>query len=133
MSFLFDTSAIVAHALLQPGANQVQSIMERGDSRLAASALSLFELAGILQREGCAGTIRQFWQIYSDGLEIIPVTTDLAQAAWELREKAGSRLPMADAIVAATAQSLGATLVHRDSHLASIPESLIPQFRLPAE
>ncbi len=132
MTFLFDTSALVAHALRQEGVEQVQSAMDQEAAGLLASALSLFELAGVLQREGCGRQVPEFWRIYSAGLEIIPVTADLAQAAWGLRESTGQRLPLADAIIAATARSRGATLVHRDRHLAAIPDSVVPQIRLPA-
>lgn len=132
MNFLFDTSALVAHALGRVGVEQVQSAMDREDAGLLASALSLFELAGVLQREGCGRQISECWKIYSEGLEIIPVDAAIALAAWELRESTGQRIPMADAIIAATARARGATLVHCDRHLAAIPESLVPQLRLPA-
>lgn len=132
MNFLFDTSALVAHALHLRGVEQVQSAMNRDDAGLFASALSLFELAGVLKREGCGQQIPECWRVYSSGLEIIPVDAGLAQAAWALRESVGQRLPLADAIIAATARARGATLVHRDQHLAALPDSVVPQVRLAA-
>jgi len=133
VNYLFDTSAIVIHALRLRGAERVQSLMEQADTGLLASSLTLFELAGILKRHGLKAIIRDYWQIYTSGLDVISVDTSLAEAAWVLREETGTRIPIADAIIAATAQSLDAILVHRDQHLASIPESLLPQFRLPTE
>lgn len=130
MIYLFDTSALAAHALHLPGAGQVQEVMSRDEAGLFASALSLFELAGVLKREGCEHLIPECWRVYSSGLEIVPVDAALAQAAWTIREQSGERLPIADAMIAATARALGATLVHRDRHLSSIPDTTVPQLLL---
>lgn len=132
MKCFFDTSALVAHALHQPGAEQVQELIDDPQNELAFSALSLFELAGVLKNEGGADLISRYWQVYQDIAEPIPVDNQLALSAWELRENIGLRIPLADAIIAATARARGDTLVHRDRHLAAIPDSLVPQIRLPS-
>jgi len=71
-------------------------------------------------------------QIYAELLDgALPVTRDTAAAAFELREATASRLPNSDAMIAATAKLKGATLVHRDPHLAAIPSKLLRQQILP--
>jgi predicted nucleic acid-binding protein len=132
LKYVLDTSALVAYALDQRGADEVEAFIRDSANQLFISALSLFDLAGVLKKEGGSAHVVVHWQTYRQLADIIPVDATLAEAAWELREKIGTRLPMADAVIAATAQSLGATLVHRDQHLAAIPVALIPQFRLPA-
>lgn len=133
MIYLFDSSALVAHALQTSGATAVRNCMDEAGNELLLSALSLFELAGVLKQNGATHEIEKYWQVYRDALEVVPVSAELAVAAWKLREKVGQRIPMADAIIAATALARGATLVHRDRHLATIPDSLMPQLRLPSE
>jgi predicted nucleic acid-binding protein len=130
LNYLFDTSALVAHALRLSGAELVQSIMDQEDAELFTSALSLFELAGVLKKNGLEKKTGGYWQIYTEGLEIVPADAELAKSAWRLREQIRKRLPIADAIIAASAQSVGATLVHGDQHLAQIPESHVPQIRI---
>ena len=133
MNYFFDTSALVVHALDLPGAAEVQSIMDQEEAGLFASALSLFELAGVLKRTGAGDRTEEFWRIYAEGLEIVAADAPLTCSAWILREKVGQRIPIADAIIAASAQAVEATLVHRDVHLARIPESFLLQIHLPAE
>ncbi len=133
MNHLFDTSALIIHTFAEPGASEVQSLIAQEQHTLFICSLSLFELAGVLKRNRASDRISACWETYRQIAEIIPVTADLAQDAWRLRESTGRRLPMADAIIAATARSRGAILVHRDRHLATISHSLIPQIRLPAK
>jgi predicted nucleic acid-binding protein len=130
LNFLFDTTALVAHALREPGAEKIQSLIADEDHDLYLSALSLFELAGVLKRNGSPDLIPVCWEAYQQIAEVIPVDATLAQSAWNLRSETGKRLPIADAVIAATALSRSAVLVHRDEHLARIPKSLIPQIRL---
>lgn len=71
-------------------------------------------------------------RIYTDLLaQALPVTREEAQAALELREASPTRLPNADALIAATAKLRSATLIHRDAHLAAIPAELLRQYQLP--
>lgn len=131
MTYFFDSSALVAHAFNQPGASQVQELVEDEKNELFFSALSLFELAAVLKHQGAANFIDTYWETYRQCATVIPVDASLAESAWRLRENSVARIPMADAIIAVSAQKVGATLVHRDQHLAQIPESLVPQRRLP--
>ena len=133
MIALLDSSALVAHALRLPGATEVQVLLEDESNEILLSSLSLFELAGVLKLHGASATIAEYWRTYREiASEVLAPDADLVQAAWELREKIGRRIPITDAIIAATAQSHDATLVHRDQHLAVIPISTLPQLILPA-
>jgi predicted nucleic acid-binding protein len=40
------------------------------------------------------------------------------------------RLPLVDALIAATARSAGAILVHKDPHMAGIPAGVVKQLKL---
>ncbi len=132
MIALLDSSALVAHALRLPGATEVQALLEDESNEIFLNSLSLFELAGVLKLHGAGATIVEYWRTYREiASGVLAPDADLVQAAWELREKIGQRIPITDAIIAATAQSRGATLVHRDRHLAMIPISTLPQLILP--
>lgn len=62
---------------------------------------------------------------------MLPFTRETADAAMELRSATQSRLPLVDSLIAASARQLGATLVHRDPHMAAIPRALVSQLSLP--
>lgn len=115
-----------------PGAEEVQALIADEMNDVFVSSLSLFELAGVLKRTGAARLVPVCWETYQKIAEVVPVDARLACSAWNLRAKTGKRLPIADAVIAAFAQSLGATLVHRDEHLAKVPKSVVPQIQLPA-
>ena len=132
MKHVLDTTALVAHALAEEGAGTVQAIIADEANDILLSAVSLFELAGVLKMNGSADQIPVYWEAYRQIAEVVPVDAALAMGAWDLREEVGERIPIADAIIAATARQRGATLVHRDKHLAQIPETMIPQIRIAA-
>ena len=132
MKHLLDTSALVVHALAGPGAGEVQALLADEEHEIIISPLSLFELAGVLKQCGVGEHIRTCWETYRAVARVIPVDAGLAMAAWELRGEIGARIPIADALIAATARAAGAILVHNDRHLAQIPETLVPQIRLSA-
>jgi predicted nucleic acid-binding protein len=50
---------------------------------------------------------------FFDGIEILPVSPDIARITWELRRSVKIKLP--DAIVAATALLYGLTLITRNT------------------
>lgn len=130
MTYLLDTSALLAHALAQPGGAQVQALLDDDANEFLLSPLSYFELAGVLKLHGAERNIPALWSAYGACARTVVVDELLAQAAWRLRESLPDRLPLADAIIAASARAGGATLVHRDRHLAALPDSVVPQVRL---
>ena len=61
----------------------------------------------------------------------LPVDRAVAELAWQVRESTPDRIPLVDALIAATARAAGAVLVHRDPHMAKIPKGLVEQIVLP--
>jgi len=59
------------------------------------------------------------------------IAQEVASLAFELRQRVALRIPNGDALIAATAKSVNAVLVHRDPHLGSIPTRLVKQVVLP--
>jgi hypothetical protein len=51
----------------------------------------------------------------------------VAELAWQLKEAIVERIPLVDALIAATAQAADAVLVHRDPHFERIPRTLVDQ------
>lgn len=65
--------------------------------------------------------------------ELLPVTPEVTRIALALIRGAPQRLPLVDALIAATALLAEATLVHRDQHLARLPSDRLRQRDLDAE
>jgi predicted nucleic acid-binding protein len=133
ITHVLDTSALLAHFFDEPGAGIVESLWAQGSALPGISVLTVAELRIRLgselsdnpETEAAIGR-------YLDELTVnLPVDRAVAECAWQLRTVASSRLPLVDAIIAATARSIGATLVHRDPHLRAIPEGLLAQIELP--
>lgn len=131
MKVFLDTTALIVHAMGQTGAELVQSYFTNEENEIFISALSLFELASVFHRCGLDEQIPQVWAIYSEVAQLISVDADLARAAWQLRVESGQRIPIADAIIAASARAQQAILLHRDQHLTTIPKGLLSQQVLP--
>lgn len=72
------------------------------------------------------------FKLYTETLTTaLPFSRETAGAAMDLRSTTRPRLPLVDALIAASAKEHGAILVHRDPHRATIPTSLASQFMLP--
>jgi hypothetical protein len=134
ITHVLDTSALLAHFFDEPGADVVAGIWASGSSLPGISALTVAELRIRLGKELAEGPDSQAAvDRYLNELTVcLPVDRAIAECAWQLRIATPGRLPLVDAIIAATARSIGATLVHRDPHLRSIPEGLLAQIELPA-
>jgi predicted nucleic acid-binding protein len=134
MTYLFDTSALLAHYRDEPGTDAVQDLFDREDSIVLLCSVSLAEMARRLLE--LAVPEQGVWQIIADyeGLasEIVPVDAVVARRSDLITRRATTRLPLADALIAAAAASRGAALVHRDAHMRSIPESEVLQLDLAA-
>jgi predicted nucleic acid-binding protein len=132
MKYLLDTSALLAHARREPEGSRVQDLFARDDTEILLCSVSLAEMARRLRELGV--TEQLIWQIIADyedlAAEIVPVNAKVARMADQMTRKAGERLPLADALIAAAAGSRGAVLVHRDAHMRSIPESELAQLDL---
>ena len=133
MKYLLDTSALMAHVLSEPGWEIVDGLLNEQSRDTAISSITWLEF-NILARATAPNpaSAAEVLALYQDLLaEAIPATRETAGAALELRLLAAKRLPTADALIAATARLAGATLVHRDPHLAAVPHKVLKQILLP--
>ena len=133
VSYVLDTSALMAHVLSEPGWDIVDELLQEHSEDAAISAVTWLEF-NILARANAsdAEEAAEVLALYQDLLaDAIPATREVAAVALELRTLAAKRLPNADALIAATTQLAGATLVHRDPHLAAIPQNVVKQIVLP--
>ncbi len=132
---LLDTSALLAHYQEEPGHEIVDRLLEERDGEVFISDTTWLEFHIRLKELIPDAPMRfEALAIYGELLaDCLPVTREVAQAAFDLRDQIAERIPNADAFIAATARLRGATLVHRDPHLALIPVKLVPQIVLPAK
>lgn len=130
--FLLDTSAFITLTDKEPGFEQVRDwlrVARRGEVELHASFVTLTEVRYILtydrgaeQADRLSAAIRKFpvaWHHSDD---------ELCGAAAKL--KAAHKVSFADAFVAATAERLNATLVHKDPEFDAL-EGVIRLHPLP--
>lgn len=123
MTHLLDTSAILAHYLDEPGADEVENLLAQGPGVVALAAPSWFELDTRLRELVPEAEEREHvFQQYTLSLStLLPVDAVSCLAAIRLRNAAPSRLPLADALIAGVADAAGLILVHRDPHFDTIP------------
>jgi predicted nucleic acid-binding protein len=124
--FLLDTSAIFALTDHEPGADQVESLLDQaaaGDIQVRACSASLMEVYYVsLQEKGENEAVRVLALVKSWPLTwIYPDEKTHLLAA---RIKATHRLSFADALIAATASVQGAVLVHKDPELGLLGDEL---------
>ena len=113
--FVLDTSALLCLKENEPGASDVEALLRRQGKKAAVfiSFMSVMELAYILEQERGEAEARQgVLQLKQLPIEVVESDEPLGLAA--ARIKASQRLSVADAWIAATAERLGATLVHKD-------------------
>ena len=135
ITHVLDTSAILAHYLRESGAEDVNAILSKGPEASGISLVTLVELRGRLSElESDANEAERIFKLYTETLTtVLPFTRETADAAMELRSATRPRLPLVDALIAASAKQHGATLVHRDPHMAAIQSSLVNQQILPSK
>ena len=133
MAHLLDTSALLAHFFDEPGALETQTILDDGPDEVAVCAVTVAEFEGRLMQEGIDEDERIVASLHYFGLlaRVLPVTLQTGHLAAELRECIPERLPLVDALIAATAKQHALVLVHRDAHMAAIPAHVVSQLMLP--
>jgi hypothetical protein len=133
MTHLLDTSAILAHYLDEPGADEVASLLARGPSVVALAAPSWVEVDTRLRALVPEVEEREnaFLQYTVSLTTLLPVDAESCLGAIRLRNAAPGRLPLADALIAGVADAAGLILVHRDPHFDTIPG--IKVLRLPSK
>ena len=131
MIYLFDTSAIVAHYRGEKGAHEVQGLIDDKNAKLLIASVSLVEFSRRLDALGIdAVSVDALVADYQSLFEVVPVTSVVALAAIQLGRASSKRLPLVDALIAASAAVRGAMLVHRDEHFAAIPTERLAQLDL---
>lgn len=130
-AYLLDTSALLAQYQKESGYDLVERLIEEKQVFISAITSLEFHVAlKVLIPDAHART--ETLALYDELLnEALPVTREVASAAFDLREQLTERIPNADVLIAATARLGGTHLVHRDPHLSAIPTKLLPQIVLP--
>ena len=133
VTHLLDTSALLAHYFDEPGAEEVDRLWQQPGNKLAISVLSIPELKTRLRGEVAdAKEVERAFGLYANELTVsIPVSRAVAEEAVRLREATPRRLPLIDALIAASASNADCVLVHRDPHMDDIPTRLVRRMRLP--
>lgn len=132
ITHVLDTSALLAHYFNEPGAGLIEGLWSDETLRIAVSAVTVAELKGRLHQEITDDTeATKAADAYLNELTTcLPVDRATAEIAWQLRLVTPDRLPLVDALIAATARAAGANLVHKDPHMSQIPAGLVRQTAL---
>lgn len=132
MKHLLDTSALLAHHRQEPGWEKVQAVFEAAGSEPIIASISLAELARRIKELGAteAEALKITGEYRALAAEVVAIDGAIALDAFALSCRATTRLPLADALIAAAAKSRNATLVHRDAHMRGIPAELLAQVDL---
>jgi predicted nucleic acid-binding protein len=134
MTHLLDSSAWLAHLFGESGVEEVNRLFDDPESKLSISALSIPEVFARLKSMGREEHWSDVWDIYSQLFSsVIPVGEMIAHQAVQLRVATPERLPTIDGLIAATALVDRLILVHRDPHMAAIPEPNLHQLQLAEE
>jgi len=130
--WLLDTSAVLAHYREEIGADRVQDLLEDDQVELAVASITIAELARKLVDLGAdSAEAREVALEYAGMVEkVVAVDTAVAVRAFDIGGSASGRIPLVDALIAACASSVDATLVHRDPHFDSVAPGLVVGERL---
>jgi len=132
VTHVLDTSALLAHFFDEPGAQVVQELWASNGPRPGICAITIAELRGRLSQElTSASDAQAAADAYLQDLTVcLEVDRAVAELAWHIRAATPQRLPLVDALIAATARAAGAVLVHKDEHMRRIPEEAVQQIAL---
>ena len=133
MKLVLDTSAVVCIVEEEPGWLVAQEKIREFDQVLI-SALTIAEYA---RRCISRGKSVEQTKLAIDSVlvmvdEVIAVDEQIARRMLTVVKQATARVPIIDAIIAATAVQHGAVLLHRDAHFRNIPQTMLHQEELPA-
>ncbi len=133
--YLLDTSAVLAHFMDEPGAEEVENLLAQKPGWVALAAPSWAELDRRLHaliRD--PAEVARVFSLYTHVLcTFVPLDKTAAQAAIQLQNACPNRLPLIDALIAGCAVAAERILVHRDEHLAQIPAGDLQTRQLPAK
>ena len=133
MRLLLDTSILVCFYKKEFGWRLALDKIEVA-SEVLLSAISIAEFGRLCLADG--KSIEEAYDALESMLKLIttvlPVDKTTSITILEITSRALSRVPLVDAIIAATAIQHGAVLLHRDAHFRSIPQTMLHQEELPA-
>lgn len=119
---VLDTSAFIAYVAGEPGHDIVKTIFDSGES-VSMSEISMMEIYYVYLRQGGQDEAERILKLCPKlGVKWEKVSREVLLRGAHL--KAIHHLSLADAIIAGTAQGLGATLVHRDPELSALSKVL---------
>ena len=129
MRYLLDTSAILAHYRKETGWEAVQGLFEDSEAEILLASVTLAEFARRLVALSATTaeidrTLTDYELLFS---AIVEIDASIAKAAYAIGRASDTRLPLIDALIAAAAQRHDATLIHRDHHMAGIPQTILNQ------
>ena len=122
---VFDTSALLCLKQDEPGAEEVARMLREAGAKNRAfvSFISLMEFYYILeQSHGEAHARRDYLELKMLPLRVVESDEELGLAA--ARIKAQAKLSVADAWIAATAERLQATLIHKDPEFDQLRDQI---------
>lgn len=125
---VLDTSALFCLKENEPGAGAVERLLREAGPKgqVYISFMSLMEYFYILQQEhGETAARRGFLELRQLPLQVVESDEALSLAAGRI--KATTRLSVADAWIAATAERLQAQLVHKDPEFESLADQIALQ------
>ena len=128
MTYLLDSSALLAFFFGEPGGERVRPMLSDEAADVRLSVLTMAKFWSRLRAEGWAQAFDEEWQRVAEPVNVIePVSLAVVRQSLALRSAATARLPQVDTLIAATATLHRAILVHRDPHFLAIPASLLVQ------
>jgi len=118
---LFDTHAFLAFFNREDGSETIRKhldAIQNWDAEGFVATITLTELAYIYTRNADAPSARvRVMQIQHSKLTLIPLTAEIAVDAGTIKRPG---ISVADAIIAASARSVGASVVTNDPHFSEI-------------
>ena len=118
---LFDTHAFLAFFNREKGSERIREYMnaiQDGDAEGFVATITLTELAYIYARKADASVARlRVLQVQHSKLNLIPLTAEIAVDASTIKRPG---ISVADAIIAASARSVGASVVTNDLHFSKM-------------
>jgi len=118
---LFDTHAFLAYFNREKGSETIKNLMDAiqsGESEGFVAAITLTELAYIYCRRADKETAAlRVMQIQHSKMTVIPLTAEIALPAGILKQPG---ISVADAIIAASALSVNASVVTNDPHFVTM-------------
>lgn len=123
---LFDTHAFLAFFNREEGSETIKSLMDaiqNGEVEGFVATITLTELAYIYTRKADAASARlRVMQIRHSKMNLIPLIAEIAVDAGTIKQPG---ISIADAIIAASARSIGAAVVTNDPHFSDMDVPVI--------